>query len=303
MSDLERLLPPLGSLIAFEAAYRHGNFTRAAEELFMSQASVSRRIRNLETDLGVRLFDRHRYDVTPTVDAETLAASVRLSLNELASTSDLIRRSATETNSLTILCSLALTPVIVAPILGEFQRTHADLTIRIVSACEAIETTREEFDIAIQYGASTSDNFTVEFVADEAVFPVCSPEVASHLPVPVDEADLAALRLLDVDYDDPSWATWRNVLTSPGDMAPNPGQVIAFTSYEACLDVAERGEGIALGWERSVRPRLDAGTLVRVSGITLANAGLINAYVPVRNAPNPYTDEFLTLLRRGLTAG
>ena len=78
---------------------------------------------------------------------------------------------------------------------------------------------------------------------------------------------------------------------------PNHDQALFFTSYQFCLDVAERGEGVALGWERSVKPRLDAGTLVRIPDITMHNAGVINAYQPNHTATNPHAPDFLTLLK------
>ena len=297
MTEFDRLLPPLATLVSFEAAFRHRNFTRAAEEIYLSQASVSRRIRELETDLGVSLFDRHRHDVTPTAEAEVLAASVRLALSELSSTADQVRRRALETSSLTILSSLSLTSVVIAPILGEFQREHPDLNIRVLSSCEPIETTREEFDIALQYGPRESSSFTVEFIAEEAVFPVCSPSFAARLPEPVTPADLSRMPLLHVDYEDPTWATWQHLAASAGVDEPNHDHDLVFTSYQVCLDVAERGDGVALGWERSVQPRLDEGTLVRIPGITMANAGVINAYLPNHTATNPHAPEFLTLLK------
>lgn len=300
VTDFDRLLPPLATLVSFEAAFRLRNFTRAAEELHMSQASVSRRIRELETDLGLNLFERHRHDVTPTPEAEVLAASVRLSLSELSSTADQLRRRAAGTNSLTILSSLSLASVFVAPVLADLQRLHPELNVRVLSLCEPIETTREEFDIALQYGPSTSSAYTVEFITEEAAYPVCAPAFAAQLPCPVTAESLALLPLLHVDYDDPTWTTWQSFLASVDAGMPDPGKALTFTSYQVCLDVAERGDGIALGWERSVRPRLDSGSLVRIPGVTLPSAGTINAYVPNSAAKNPHATEFVSLLKHTL---
>jgi LysR family glycine cleavage system transcriptional activator len=301
MSDFEQLLPPLATLVPFEAAFRHRNFTRAARELHQSQATVSRRIRELEANLGVALFDRHRYDVTPTADGELLAASVRLSLSELSATADLIRRRALGNDSITVLTSLSLATATIAPVLGEFQRTHPDVNIRVLASDDLVASTDEDFDLALGYGPNESSRFTVEFIADEAVFPVCSPTLAARLPTPVTAADLAVLPLLHVDYVDPGWTTWQDVLASA--LVGGPGSVksVVFTSYQVCLDVAERDGGVALGWERSVRPRLDAGTLVRVPDITIPHAGRINAYLPNRTAPNPHAVEFVALLKAVLT--
>jgi LysR family transcriptional regulator, glycine cleavage system transcriptional activator len=300
MSEFDQLLPPLATLVPFEAAFRHRNFTRAARELHQSQATVSRRIRELETDLGVTLFERHRYDVTPTADGELLAASVRLSLSELSATSDLIRRRAVGNDSITLLTSLSLATATVAPVLGEFQRTHPDVNIRVLASNDLVASTDEDFDLALGYGPNESSLFAVEFIAEEAVFPVCSPSLAAQLPTPVTPVDLAVLPLLHVDYVDPGWTTWQDVLASALVGEPGTAKSVVFTSYQMCLDVAERDGGIALGWERSVRSRLDAGTVVRVPDITIPHAGRINAYFPNRTAPNPHAVEFVTLLKRVL---
>ncbi|MGH1492630.1 MAG: LysR substrate-binding domain-containing protein [Acidimicrobiales bacterium] len=301
MAHFDRLLPPLATLVAFEAAFRHRNFTRAAEELYLSQASVSRRIAELESDLGITLFERHRHDVAPTADAEVLAASVRLSLTELSSTADLLRRRAPSADSLTVLSDPALASVWVSPILGEFQQKHPGLKIRVIASCESTETTREQFDIALQYGRDEPSSYTVEFIADEAVFPVCSPSFAARLSTPVTAADLAQLPLLHVEYDaHPGWATWQDLLALAEVDERDRDQTMVFTSYHLCLDFAERGEGIALGWERSVKARLDAGTLVRIPGITKHNAGVINAYLPNHTITNPHAPQFLDLLKSTL---
>ncbi len=267
----------------------------------MSQASISRRIGELEDDLGVVLFERHRHNVTPTAHAETLAASVRLSLAELSSSADELRQRAAGTNALTVLSDPALASVWVAPILGDFQRNHPNLRIKVIAACESTESTRERFDIALQYGRDEPSSFTVEFIADEAVFPVCSPSFAAGLPDNVTTEDLREVTLLHVEYAaHPAWATWRDFGIDIDETSPD--RAVVFTSYQGCLDFAERGEGIALGWERSVQARLDAGTLVRLPGITKPKAGVINAYLP-RNGGSPFAPEFLARLRSTFALG
>ena len=298
MAEFDRLLPPLATLVSFEAAFRHSNFTRAADELYLSQASVSRRVRELETNLGVRLFERHRHDVTPTAEAEVLAASVRLALVELASTADVIRQRGLGTTSLTVFSDPSLASAWVAPILGDFQRTHPSVTVRVIASCDSTETTPETFDLALQYGRAEPSSHAVEFIANEAVFPVCSPSFAAELPTEVSPSVLATLPLLHVEYAEPSWATWTDVLDMA--QADQPDKTTVFSSYHLSLEYAERGEGIALGWERSVKSHLDAGTLVRIPGITKHNAGVINAYIPSHSSANPNASEFLALMKSKL---
>ncbi len=108
MSELARRLPPLSTLVSFEAAFRLRSFTRAADELALSQASISRRVRELERDLGVALFERRRYDVLPTEDGERFAATVRVALQELAGSADRLRARRDGTERLTIFSDMSL---------------------------------------------------------------------------------------------------------------------------------------------------------------------------------------------------
>ena len=191
MSNPPRL-PPLTTLAPFEAACRLQNFTRAAEELHFSQPTVSRRIAELEADLGVTLFERQRYDVVPTPDAEVLAASVRLALGEISRTTDLLRRRP-DASSMTIFSDLSLATSLVAPVLGDFQRANPELRTRMLSSYEPIETSREDFDIGLQYWRSGPNPYDVVPIADDSVYPVCSPRFADRLPGELSAADLREL--------------------------------------------------------------------------------------------------------------
>ena len=281
MAPPHRRLPPLATLIAFDAAFRHTNFTRAAEELHYSQASISRRVSELERDLGVALFERRRHDVEPTPAAIGLAAAVRIAFDELGLAADSIRRQATDSNVLTVYSDLTLATTLIAPVLGDFRRAHPDLEIRVLSSFEPITETADTFDVGIQYGRGEATSLRVQPIADDAVFPVCSPGLASELPAPVGPEDLRALPLLHVDYGEPAWTDWHAFLrhVGAGDTPTNEG--VTFTSYLVCLEVAERGEGVALGWQRTIQPRIDAGTLVRLPGLTMARPDAICAYEPV----------------------
>ena len=298
MTGWQSKLPPFATLLPFDAAFRHGNFTRAAEELNYSQASISRRIGELETNLGVSLFERGRHDVTPTAEAETLAASIRLALGELASAAETIRRGALQAEAFTVFSDISLATTLIAPIVGDFQRNHPELDIRVLSSFEPITTTREEFDVAVQYGRNETTPFLVEPIADDLVFPVCSPDLAVRLPSNPSARDLLDLPLLHVDYDEPAWSDWWRFLAHLGVDTAGALGGLTFTSYVVCLDVAQRGEGLALGWARTVQPRIDAGALVRVPGLAMPHHEAINAYRPVTATPNPFAREFIAMLER-----
>ncbi len=300
MTDVFRSLPPLNALVAFEAAFRHQSFTRAADELALSQASVSRRIRELELDLGVRLFKRRRYDVVPTTDGEALAATVRLSLSELAATADRLRDRGSGMDRLTIFSDLSLANALVAPIVGEFQRLHPNLRLRVLASYEPIESVREDFDIGLHYGRWGEEKFTVEPIADDAIFPVCSPQLAARLPSPVGPVEIAKQPLLHMADLGRKWPDWRSFLAFFRLKEPEPIEGLVFSSYQVCLDVAEQCDGLALGWARSVKARLDAGQLVRIPGMTMPLIDSINVHRPKRTKPNPIADRFLQVLRSSI---
>lgn len=301
MSDFRHRLPPLASLVVFEAAFRLGSFTRAADELALSQASISRRVRELEVDLGVPLFERRRYDVVATADGETLAATVRVALSELAGTAERLRARGDGTESLTIFSDMSLGNALVAPCVGEFQRRHPQLRLRILSSYEPIESLREDFDIGLQYGRWAEDRFSVEPIADDVIFPVCSPDFASRLPSPATPVDIAGQPLLHLADVGRPWPDWRSFLAFFRLKEPKPIEGLVFNSYQICLDVAEQGEGIALGWGRAVKDRLAGGRLVRVAGLTMPLVGIVNVYRRKNAERNARAEQFVALLRAKIT--
>ena len=277
MSEWPHRLPPLGTLVPFEAAARHRNFTAAARELHYSQATVSRRIAELEAALGVSLFRRRRHDVEPTPEAAVLLAAVQAAFGDLGQAADDLRRQAAEPTSITVFTDIALAATVVAPTLGDFHRDHPSTRVRVVSSFEPIEATSDPFDVGLGYERGLPTSLVVEPIAGDRLFPVCSPELFETLPTTMTPDDLVDHPLLHVDYDEPAWGGWSEFISALGGHASVPDGVV-FTSYQVCLDVAEQGDGIALGWERTVQPRLDAGRLVRIEGLTEERPAAINAY-------------------------
>lgn len=297
MSDFQRRIPPLSSLVPFEAALRLGSFTRAANELALSQASISRRVRELEVDLGVKLFERRRYDVAPTAAGETLGAAVRVALNELVGTAERLRARGEGAESLTVFSDISLGNALVAPCIGELQRLNPHLRLRILSSYEPIESVREDFDIGLQYGCWAEDRFSIEPIADDTIFPVCAPELASDLPSPATPVDIARQPLLHLADVGRKWPDWRNFLAFFRLKEPMPDAGLVFNSYQICLDVAEQGEGVALGWGRSVKDRLASGSLVRVPGLTMPLVDIVNVYRRKNADTTATAEQFVTLLR------
>lgn len=300
MTLLSRRLPPLGTLVVFESAFRLRSFSRAAQEVALSQASVSRQIAMLEDNLGVKLFVRQRHDVMPTAEGERLASTVSLSLRELAATAERLRAIGLGKNSFTIYSDISIASSLITPILNLFQRQHPELQIRVLSSYERIQNIIEDFDIGFQVGRIAEDQFEIEAIADDAIFPVCSLEFASKIPQPVDAVALAKLPLLHLEEMGYGWPDWRSFLALFRLKEPKPEDGLTFNSYQVCLDMAEKGEGIALGWARSVESKLSEGKLVRIPGMIMHLPESIFAYRRKFATTSPVAEEFVALLKHNI---
>lgn len=297
MSNFSRRLPPLSTLVVFEAAFRHHSFSRAADEIALSQASVSRQIRHLETSVGVSLFERRRHDVVPTAEGEILASVVRVALGELATTAERLRTIGAGDNALTIYSDISIASILIAPVLGEFQQRFPDTRLKVLSSYEPIESTTDDFDIGFQARPGAEDRFIVESIADDLIFPVCSPRFARQLPDPVTAVDIASQPLLHLVIDGDGWVDWRQFLAAFRVKEPKPIEGLVFSSYQVCLEMAERGHGIALGWARSVKSRIDEGKLVRIPGMEMPAPDSIFVYRPRHGRPRPVVEALIETLR------
>ncbi|MEZ5776319.1 MAG: LysR substrate-binding domain-containing protein [Hyphomicrobiaceae bacterium] len=302
MTQLRRRLPPLASLAPFEAAGRLGTFSAAAAELNLTQAAISRQIQALEQNLGIRVFERRRYGVELTEAGAELLKEVAAALTSLAEASDRARLSARSSRTVSIFCDVAIGGSFVIPRIGAVRREHPDLTIRLVTSSELLETTAESFDIGLTTGRFASDRFDVVEICGEEIFPVASPTLARTLPKRLTAGDLLSAPLLHFSQPGRNWADWPRYLGHLGLPAPK-AEGFPFTSYSVLLDAAEAGHGIALGWKLSVENRLRQGTLVRLPTQPMALEKGLAAYLPRRSGRTEPVVRFLAWLiedaRRG----
>lgn len=297
MSNFRQRLPPLNTLTAFEAACRLGSFSRAADELALTQSSVSRLIRQLEDSINVKLFSRGRYDVTPTRAGQELAHTVRHSLSDIAQTTDRLRLHSRDSATLTIYSDMGLGSAILTPCMGEFQRQHPDVHLRVIVSPEPIEDTPEAFDIGLQQGRWAQQRFETESIGDDLLFPVCSPEMFDSFKSPGDPRELANKPLLSLQQRGRDWPDWREFLAEFDIRFPITSTMTILNTYAMYLDLAELGEGIALGWARTVQDRLDAGRLVRIPGLSMPLPDYINVYRDRHVPAKPSALSFIQLLK------
>lgn len=300
MPEFARQLPPLSTLVVFEAAARLQSFSRAADECALSQASVSRQMRQLEDSLEIRLFERHRYDVTPTDAGKRLYTTVQRALGELASTAAELREAAQGRSSFTIYSDLSIGTSTLAPLVGQFQVLFPGTKFNIVSSYEPIEKTHTSFDIGFQVGRRAENIFNVETIADDIIFPVCSRQFAEKYKRKVTAAKLSSLPLLHLEYEDKMNIGWQQFLANYRIRKKKPIEQLVFNSYQVCLDVAENGEGIALGWGRSVSSRMAEGKLVRFTDMSIHVPDGIAVYLKKQVDLHPLATEIIKVVRANI---
>lgn len=248
-------LPPLNTLRSFEAAARHLNFTRAAAELHITHGAVSHQMRALERDLGITLFQRRSRGVALTTAGHDLAQTVREALDRVAQRIAELRGRPKRALTISVLPAFATHWLI--PRLADFNRRHPAIDINVRAGQALADFATEDVDLAVRYGGGQWPGLVALQLAQEDVFPVCSPRFNSGR-LPKTLAELAKSRLLHTPLQ--PWDEWFRAVG----VAASPSQRgMTFTETDILLRAAIDGLGIALSRRLLAQPELDAGRLVR----------------------------------------
>lgn len=265
MDRLRRELPPATSLVAFEAAARLRNFTKAAAELGVSQAAVSRQVQALEANLGVSLFDRASRPLALTSEGLRLYDAVTTGLRHIAAVARDLRR-ATAPGTVTVAASVAVTSLWLMPRVAAFRAAHPDIALRVIAADPYTDPTRGEVDLAIRFGRGDWPSLESVPLFDDLVMPVAAPALLRSWPVPATQEALMALPLLHLEDVDPTWISWRAWFARHGvTLSGRPRDAFTFNAYPNMIQAAVDGQGVALGWAHLVRRALQRAELVRVT--------------------------------------
>ena len=237
---MPRRLPPLNAVKAFEAAARSESFTRAADELCVTQAAVSQQVKALELTLGIKLFNRERQRLVITEAGREYLAVVRDAFDRLAlGTSRLIERQSS--GVLTISTSPDFAAKWLVHRLGQFANAHPAIDLRVCATVQHVNLAREQVDVAVRHGEGNWPDLDVVCLCAERLFPVCSPRLVSGRNRITKASDLLKYPLLRLE----DWSTWTRWFASAG--IRNPvlrGPVLSQASM--LIDAAVDGQGVAL---------------------------------------------------------
>lgn len=267
MEKLNARLPPLEPLVAFESAARLHSFTRAANELNLSQAAVSQRIRNLETYLGIALFTRTHKAVQLSPAGIEFQHTVSATLRQLASaTADL--KAPTFRQRLTVAVDQSVASMWLMPRLPAFQQKHPEIAIRLIASDDEKDCLATDIQVAIIHGDGEWPGFDSQPLFEEEVFAVCAPAFlndcnASGTTLLEDTSQLVDLVLLELEDNRWDWMNWRVWLSACGTDLPTRHNGYRINSYPLVVEAAKNGQGVALGWRYLVDDYLANGSLVK----------------------------------------
>lgn len=253
MSNLRRKLPSSGSLFVFEAAARCGSFTRAADELCVSQPAVSRMLSRLEQHLGVQLFERVRGGARLTESGSMLYRRVQEGFSTIESAISEIEARATGMETVTLSVSTAFTTHWLMPRMSRFSEHFPGVDMRYQLMSGRIGGPLVDVDLGMRYLDASSVKATDCQVLPEITLPVCSPQYMASSAKGKTRKSTPAL--IQMDNQDRSWA-------APFDQGARADNALVFSDYAVVVQAALLGQGLALGWLNVVSHCLANGQLV-----------------------------------------
>ena len=284
---MARRLPPLNGLRVFEAAARHLSFTRAAEELNVTQAAVSHQIKGLEAHLEVKLFRRLSRALLLTDQGQAYFPPVRDALEALAQAT---KRLGTDNAAglLTVSTMVSFAANWLVPRLGRYRALNPEIDVRITTSDFHVDFARQDVDLAIRYGRGGWPGLDAVRLMTEEVFPVCSPGLLAGGPPLRAPSDLGRYTLLHDEMRE-DWRMWLMAAGAPGvDATRGPG----FSNSNLVVQAAIAGEGVALGRSVLVADDLVAGRLVRSFDMSLPGEFAYYVVCPDTDAKHPKVEAF-----------
>jgi LysR family glycine cleavage system transcriptional activator len=265
---MRRKIPSTGMLVAFEAAARHQSFTRAAQELFLTQSAICRQIAALEDFIGVPLFRRARQGVKLTEAGAAYSRQMAARLDEVERDTLAIMANAGHGAAL----ELAVVPTFATrwllPRLAAHLNAGADFSVNMTTRTRPFLFADTEFDAAIYYGTPDWPGTEADFLMPENAVPVCSPTMRERLGKGRKIAPDAIARLPLLQQTTRPYA-WRQWFEAQGIEAANDLNGPRFELFSMLAEAAMHDLGVALIPPFLIRDEIGAGRLVALSDRTV----------------------------------
>jgi len=263
MKNFQYLLLSLNHLAAFEASARLLSFTKAAEELGVSQPAVSQSIRRLEAAIGIKLFKRNHRIISLTDAGEVLKVDVFQGLEQIErSIKQLQSRSKGKHVTLTV--SSAFAHYWLVPRLQDFRENHPHIDLRMQQTDLDLDLAQEGISLALWRGDGNWRGYESSLLAAESISALASPAwLAKNGPVDSLEA-LKKCRLITLEEPHRYRPQWKDFFAAFGESYSDDGAGLRLNDYALVLQAGLAGEGVVFGWHHITQQLVDAGLLVQI---------------------------------------
>lgn len=295
-------LPPLELLVAFEAAARHLSFTRAGDEIALTQSAVSRQIQALEASLGTPLFRRLHRSLVLTEAGRDFHQAASAALGELDRATRALR-GADDIKTVVVTTTAGFAGLWLIPRLSTFVAANPGIDVRISAGNTLVNLERDGIDVAVRYQAVDGSEPEARLFG-ETVYPVCSPKLRRDSPTPLRiPADLAGHTLLRMEPDGKNqlqdWGLWLHAVKL-ADL--RPAGVMHFSSYDQLIHAAIAGQGVALGRLPLIDQLMKSRKLIAPFGDAVVSPRGYGIVVAPASARRPEVAAFTAWLRREAAA-
>lgn len=285
-------VPPADALIAFECAARHASFTRAAEELHLTQGAISKQVRHLEDRLGMELFRRVRQRIVLTDAGRLYLHEIRGALEQLTTATRQVMSYAGNEDVL----NLAVLPTFgtrwLAPRLAEFEKRYPGAGLNISVRLRPFDFSAEPFDGAVHHGDPVWAGAIAEQLFPEDVVPVASRVFRERYDIR-EPKDLINVPRLQLSTRADAWKQWFDRAGVPSDTAY---QGARFEQFGMITEAAIHDLGAALVPKFFVENELISGRLVTLFDLSLSQHSAYYFVYPENRTLRPVVEAFRTWL-------
>jgi LysR family transcriptional regulator, glycine cleavage system transcriptional activator len=255
-------LPPLNAVRAFEAASRHLNLSRAAEELGVTQGAISKQVIALEDFIGAQLFHREPGGLRLTNEGGSLKEAIAPAFSMLGEAFSRYSRRPPRSNVCRISTTASFASQFLVPRLNMFRQRFPEIELEFLTTIRLVDLSREEFDIAVRYGGGQYDGVVSTPLAEPVLLPVCTPEIRTR-----NKDDAKSIVVKERRIQCSAYNEWRDYADlAKLDLAGAPPTIV-IEEFQVALTAACHGQGVVLLPEILVRERVQRGELVVFSDV------------------------------------
>jgi LysR family glycine cleavage system transcriptional activator len=265
----KRMLPGTRALRTFEAAARHLNFTRAADEVGLTPAAVSYQIKEIEDQLGIVLFTRTSRSIQLTPAGAVLFEAAADALETLQRAAGRARRMTRGSAQLRISLSARFAANWLLPRLPRFKAAHPGVELSFDITDQVRDFDADDVDVAIRFGNGHCEHALSHRLFDMVIVPVCSPKLLETGPRLEEPRDLFHHTLCHMDWktDDMVWPNWRMWMAEAGIDDFDDSGCLAFSDSSHVVQAVIEGGAVGLADLAMITNDLAQGRLVKLFDI------------------------------------